>query len=356
MSDTSKSDQPTIDTTPTGGGEPTPEKKGSIFGKLGFGGAKKSDQPSSSDTQATAGAPSTEPSEPLPPNHFGSDVPEGASKDLADPGTVAPGQTDGIASQGAPPQTPTAPPATAADPNPEGGVGQAADSSSPASPGSPGRANAHLVGSRGEGRGSIVPPDAPKSRSIQNENAIPTAGGMRLGSVAGDQRRASRVSQDIPQGMPKLDREGSPDPVTATNTQSNTAPTAGRNTAPQQMNDFSMSEASSKPAAGAGATEAQPTEGAVAAAAAQDVAPDQIAPGTAAPTAGQHMSFQEPEKGGATTNSGTSAADAAAGSSPDITGGVGQAKGESSGGHQRKGSLASRMKDKLHIGSSKNKS
>ena len=76
-------------------------------------------------------------------------------------------------------------------------------------------------------RASIAGPAADKSRREPvktNPGRIPTAGGQVMGQRASEaraERRASRVSEDLSPPSPKVDKTGSPDPVTEDNTVSN---------------------------------------------------------------------------------------------------------------------------------------
>lgn len=276
-------------------GEPAKEEKkgggGGFLGAIGLGGSKKKNKDDKKETAAGAEQAEEDKAEAekhLPPNHLGSTVPEGASRDLADPGTVAPGQTDGLAQQksgGGAAATTTSTSDETTPRSPSTSVGKQPDrGGSMASAGgvSPERVRsvgagggAQLAGSRGEHRGSMIPADAPKYKRVENPDRIPIAGGKRIGEEQYQTRRASVApSTSPPRDMAKLDREGSPDPVTAANTEANIDPAStsggapaveGKNTAPQQMKEFSMGDASkdaeTKPAGSGPAEEVAPDEG-----------------------------------------------------------------------------------------------
>lgn len=292
---------------------------------LGGGGSKKKEEEEAQAGAEKAREEREEKEKHLPPNHLGSAVPAGASTDLADPGTVAPGQTDGLAAS----KSPTSPTTGNDAAERSDSLSQLPDrSTSVGSASSPrsgsGSQQPQLAGSRGEHRGSMIPADAPRYKRVENPDRIPTAGGKRIGEEQYQTRRASVApsSSSPPRDMPKLDREGSPDPVTAGNTESNTKASGG-NTAPKEMKEFSMGDAS-KEAEAKGATGG----------AAEDVAPDE---------------------GGRASSVGATSGGSGSGSalkeklSPSSGGG----SGSGSGGHARRGSVFDKLKEKMKSKGSK---
>lgn len=337
--DASKSEPPPSNTAE--GEQPPPAKEekkgggGGFFKAIGLGGGKKKDE----EKEAQAGAEQEKPEAaetPLPPNHLGSAVPEGLSQDLADPGTVAPGQTDGLAAQktAAPPPPPAEPeaprsPSTSAGKQPDrGGSVGSSSGLSPDRARSTGGGAAALPGSRGEHRGSMIPQDAARYKRVENPDRIPTAGGKRIGEEQYQTRRASMAPPaSPPRDMARLDREGSPDAVTADNTVNNAAPASApappvpeaKNTAPQQMKEFSMGDASKD-------AEGKPVD----AGAAEDVAPDE------GPKVDNALTGTE-------MGSGPAAAPKEKASSPPASGG----KENTAGGHTRRGSVFDKLKEKM---------
>lgn len=342
---------------------PTKDEKksggGGFLKAIGLGGGKKKEKEDEKEAQAQAGAAAekAEAEKHLPPNHLGSAVPEGASKDLADPGTVAPGQTDGLAAQQgttttAVPQvsepasetteTPRSPSTSAAGKQPDRGssVGSSGGLSPDRSRSTGGGA---LAGSRGEGRGSMVPADAPKFKRVENPDRIPTAGGKRIGEEQYQTRRASMAPPaSPPRDMAKLDREGSPDPVTEENTVTNTAPSPpaaaatkphveGKNTAPQQMKDFKLDDAIKD-------AESKPTN-IKESAATEDVAPD-----------------EGPKGAPATNHTASPSTGGAVGAAKDKLSPSSGKENSSAGGHVRRGSVFDKLKDKFKGGKSSSKS
>ncbi|KAK5167795.1 uncharacterized protein LTR77_007494 [Saxophila tyrrhenica] len=182
----------------------------------------------SSDEQTSAGAPNDTPDQPKeaedepnrPPNHLGVNVPEGHSLDFAPP------QPEQLSPAEAKKQEkmPEEENSTVASASAEGADDTQPTPRSPSSPSASKPSPAQLRGSRA----SIAPPPGKRvfNPSGENPGRIPTAGGRVLGEAASEDRRRRSVwsSSSETNTMPPLDKQGSPDPVTQSNTVSNTVP------------------------------------------------------------------------------------------------------------------------------------
>ncbi|KAK3703913.1 hypothetical protein LTR37_014131 [Vermiconidia calcicola] len=183
----------------------------------------------------------------LPPNHLGYNVPSGASLDFAPPqlpesagNTQDPHSSKDMASSEQQNQSVASASAEGVDAGPSYPRSPSSPSSSRLSPTdaerSPSSGGAGSLAATQKLRGSRASVALPTGQRVHNPHAtnpgrIPTAGGKAVGHGIGEERRQSRISEA---DMPRLDKQGSPDPVTQGNTQTNVAP---QSTGPVEPSD-----------------------------------------------------------------------------------------------------------------------
>lgn len=182
----------------------------------------------------------------LPPNHLGANVPAGHSQDYA------------------PPQPEQASPAEAkkmADNDTNPSIASASTDAKDSAFGQPSQLSPDWQGKSASGpsktqqlRGSRASMSAPTGTRIfnpagQNPDRIPTAGGKVVGGAAAEDRRRRSVWSSTDEGsMPPLDKQGSPDPVTESNTVANTVPQKSNGEGSSKAAEFAPVEPHPPPA------------------------------------------------------------------------------------------------------------